>query len=347
MPRIAVVSSHPPFSEGGHLTIARNVVAALQAAGHDAELVLTPQNRFGRQGAAYVANWLTDLGESDGRRIDQIISLRFPAYVVRHPRHVCWLSHTMREYYDLWPAFSRDLSWKNQVKEGARRRLIHAADRYFLSPRRLARLFVLSRTVQERLDASIGVRSEPLYPPPPERPYRCDAYEDFVFTASRITPHKRLDLLVRALAEPLGQGLQAVIAGEGAALPGLRALASDLGVDRRVQFLGRVDEATLLDGYARCRSVCFTPLNEDYGFVAAEAFASRKPVVTCHDSGGPGELVDPERSGIVCEPTPAALAAALARLQADAGLAERLGAAGAERIATLTWPATIARLVVV
>lgn len=347
MPRIAVVSSHPPFSQGGHLTIARSLVGALRKAGHDAELVLTPQNRFGRQGAAYLANWLTDVGEADGRGIDQVISLRFPAYAVRHRRHVCWLSHTMREYYDLWPAFSQGLSWKNRVKEGTRRRIIRLADRHLLSPRRLARLFVLSRTVQERLQASIGIASEPLYPPPPERPYRCDEYGDFVFTASRVTPHKRMDLLVRALAEPAGRGLRAVIAGEGAALESLQALARQLGVEGRVRFAGRVDESALLDGYARCRAVCFTPLGEDYGFVAAEAFASRKPVVTCTDSGGPGELVEPDRSGFVCEPTPRALASALARLHDEAGLAERMGAAGASRIATLTWPAAVARLVVV
>ena len=65
--------------------------------------MLTPQNRFGRQGSAYLANWLTDVGRtSDDRPIDQVISLRFPSYAVRHPRHVCWLNHTMREYYDLW-----------------------------------------------------------------------------------------------------------------------------------------------------------------------------------------------------------------------------------------------------
>ena len=68
MARIAVVSSHPPFSEGGHLVIARALVRALHEAGHEAELVYTPQNRYGRQGAAYLANWLTDVGESMGRR---------------------------------------------------------------------------------------------------------------------------------------------------------------------------------------------------------------------------------------------------------------------------------------
>ena len=345
MARIAVVSSHPPFSEGGHLAIARALVHALHEAGHQAEIVFTPQNRFGRQGAAYLANWLTDVGESDGHPIDQAISLRFPAYAVRHPRHVCWLSHTMREYYDLWPALLARVSWRNRIKEGVRRRLVHAADRRFLGPRHLKRFFTISQTVTDRIRRVIGVPSEALYPPPPPRPYRCEVYGDFVFGVSRLTPHKRFDLLIRALADPAGRGVKAVIAGEGDDLPRLRALARDLGVADRVTFAGRIDEASLLDLYARCRAVCFTPLQEDYGFVTAEAFASRKPVVSCVDSGGPAELIAHGVSGLLCEPTPSAVAAGLRTLTDDVSAAERMGEAGAARAAGLTWPATVERLV--
>ena len=129
MKRIAVVTSTPLFVEGGHLVMARALVQALRECGHEAELVLTPQNRFGRQGAAYLAAWLTDVGMSHNNRpIDQVISLRYPSYAVRHPNHVCWLNHTMREYYDQWDAFSAPLSWKGRIKEGARRRLLHWAD---------------------------------------------------------------------------------------------------------------------------------------------------------------------------------------------------------------------------
>ena len=42
--------------------MARALVQALREEGHEAALVLTPQNRFGRQGAAYLATWLTDVG---------------------------------------------------------------------------------------------------------------------------------------------------------------------------------------------------------------------------------------------------------------------------------------------
>ena len=130
---------------------------------------------------------------------------------------------------------------------------------------------------------------------------------------SRVTPLKRFDLLVRALAEPAGRGVRAVIAGDGDDLERLRGLARDLGVADRVSLPGRIDDETMLAMYATCRAVCFTPLKEDYGFVTAEAFMSRKPVVSCVDSGGPAELIEHGVSGLLCEPTPDSVAGGLPR----------------------------------
>ena len=120
MARIAVVTSAPPFVEGGHLVIARALVSALHEAGHEAELVTTPSNRFGRQASAYLANWLTDVGMTGaGEKVDQVITLRYPSYAVRHPEHVCWLNHTMREYYDLWDDFAAPLSARKAASRNA------------------------------------------------------------------------------------------------------------------------------------------------------------------------------------------------------------------------------------
>src|SRR5918996_1586927 len=205
--RVAVVTSTPWFVEGGHLVMARALVQALREEGHESELVLTPQNRFGRQGSAYLAAWLTDVGMGhNNRRVDQAISLRYPSYAVRHPNHVVWLNHTMREYYDQWDAFSEPLSWKGRIKEGTRRQLIHRADRYLLR-KRVRKVFTFSKTVGPRLARWGGIASEPLYPPPPQRAYRCDGYGDYLFAISRLAPLKRLSLLIEALANPEAAGI--------------------------------------------------------------------------------------------------------------------------------------------
>jgi glycosyltransferase involved in cell wall biosynthesis len=343
MSRIAVVTSSPPMVEGGHMVIARELVRALRESGHDADIIVTPQNRFGRQASAYIATWLTDVGSSDGRPIDQVISLRYPSYAVRHERHVCWLNHTMREYYDLWHRFSSTLGRTGRLKEGFRKRVIHAADRYLLT-RNVTRLFVQSRTIQQRLAMWPELRSTVLYPPAPARPYRCEGYGDYVFMISRLTPLKRADLLIDALKTPDGAGIRAVIAGDGEEIERLSKVIARLALTDRVLLTGRVSDEEMLDHYARCRAVVFPPVQEDYGFVTVEAFASRKAVVTCRDSGGPAELVEDGVSGFVCEPTAASLGSALRRLFEDATIAERMGAAAFERGRQLNWPDTVKKL---
>ena len=108
---LAVVTSSPPGVEGGHLVIARAIVAAAQAAGHEPNLVITPDFGFGRSPSTYARELAHGCIEWQiGRPVDQVISLRYPSYAVRHPSHICWLNHTMREYYDLWPRFSGSIS---------------------------------------------------------------------------------------------------------------------------------------------------------------------------------------------------------------------------------------------
>jgi glycosyltransferase involved in cell wall biosynthesis len=347
MSRIAVITSGQPFGAGGHLEIAHGLAGALREAGHLAEVVLTPQNRFGRQGAAYFATWLMDVGlAQDGGRIDQVITLRYPAYAVRHENHACWLTHRMREYYDLWDDFRATLSPVQQPKEAIRRRLIQAADRYFLT-HHVGRLFAISGVIRDRLDRWGGVPSTVLHPPPPPRPYRCDRYGDYVFAVSRHTPLKRLDLLVHALAEPAAAGVRCVIAGEGEASASLRDLVRSLGLESRVSMVGPVSGPELVEHLANCRAVCFPAKNEDYGFVTVEAFASRKPVITCRDSGGPLEFVHDGVEGFVTAPEPAALASALAAVANDESLACRMGEAGWRAVSSLTWPRVVEQLVMV
>ncbi|HEY7511194.1 MAG TPA: glycosyltransferase family 4 protein [Vicinamibacteria bacterium] len=334
--RILVVTSGALFVKGGHLTIAEETAAALRRAGYAAEVLVTPQNRFGRQLSAYFATRVTDVGmTADGEPVDQVISLRFPSYAVRHPRHVCWLNHRMREYYDLWEHFTRGLGRRGRLKEGVRRRIFHALDKRLLT-RNVTRLFAQSRTIQERLRRFGGIESELLYPPPPERPYRTEEYGDYIFAVSRLTPLKRLSLLVEAAALMRDRFLGVKIAGEGAEAGRLRERIDALGLAGRVQMLGPITDEELVGHYARCRAVFFAPWNEDYGFVTLEAFRSGKPVLTATDSGGPAELVVHEQNGLVSEPTPEAAAAQLDRF-ADRDLSERLGRAAEVASRAHTW----------
>jgi glycosyltransferase involved in cell wall biosynthesis len=344
--RILVVTSDVPFVEGGHLAIARSTVRALREEGHEADLVLTPQNRFGRQFRAYLANRFTDVGlDGLGRSVDQVISFRFPSYAVKHPRHVCWLNHRLREYYDLWPMLRAQLGPRGRVKETVRRFLIHRLDGWLLK-HNVTKLFAQSANIQGRLRRWGRIPSEVLHPPPPPRDYRTESYENFIFTVSRLTPLKRLDLLVDAFLCVRNTDITAVIAGDGPERPRLERRIRDGGLEKRVRLLGPADEATVVALYGRCRAVFFAPRDEDYGFVTAEAFASGKAVLTAADSGGPPELVRDGESGFVLPPDPLAFAEKIDWLAESRDEAERMGRRGKESAAGLTWPAAVRWLLV-
>jgi glycosyltransferase involved in cell wall biosynthesis len=337
--RIAVVTSSPPGVEGGHIVITRALVRALSEHGHSAELIVTASRPFGQQASEYLANWRTDV-----RGFDQVISTRYPSYAVRHERHVCWLNHPMREYYDLWDEFSARLSPQGRVKERLRRTAIHAADTY-LFKHHVTKLLAQSKTIQARLLKWNSVSSDVLYPPAPHRAYRCDGYGDFIFVYSRLAPLKRIGLVIDALATPAAAGVRCVIAGDGEERQSLVARVRERGIQDRVTFAGHISDDELTGYLAACRAVCFVPKSEDFGMVTVEAFASAKAVVTATDSGAPVELVEPGVNGDVVAPEPIALGAALGRLASDAALAERLGAAALQRAAGMTWTNAVDRLV--
>src|SRR5262245_4542042 len=323
--RVAVVTSSPPNTEGGHLVIGRALTRALSEAGHESKLMVTADNGFGRNISTYWTNLRANVGH-----VDQVISLRYPSYAVRHRPHVCWLNHTIREYYDLWPEFSSTLSPLNTIKETVRRTGIRVADKWLLR-HNVDRVMAQSATIQRRLAEDFGIRSDVVWPPAPQRSYRCDGYGDYVFAVSRLVPLKRIELLVEALAEPPARHVRVVVAGDGPGRPALEALARSLAVHDRIRFTGHIAETELIDHLARCRAVCFTPLQEDYGFVTVEAFASSKGVITCRDSGGPTELVEDGVTGLMTDPLPAALAFALQRVTDDEAFAVRLGTVARSR----------------
>ena len=324
---LAIVTSSPPGVEGGHLVIARALVAAAREAGHDARLVVTPDYGFGRQ-ARVLPRQLADRRRR--RRVDQVISLRYPSYAVRHPAHVCWLNHTMREYYDLWPRFAASISARARVKERVRRAL-HArggpvaAD----APRHRGRRAVphgpapAGRRRSASAPTCSGRRRR-------QRAYRCDGYGDYIFAVSRLTPLKRLDLLVRALAEPAARQRAR---GHRRRRREPRRACERLAVDARrrrraSRSLGRVDdEQRCSTTSARCRAVCFPPLDEDYGFVTVEAFASAQGRRDVPRQRRPGRARAPRRDGLCVRPDAGRRSPAPRVVCATtAALAERLGA---------------------
>jgi glycosyltransferase involved in cell wall biosynthesis len=347
--RIAIATAQIPFVVGGAEQLASSLRDAIVARGHEADIVALP---FKWYPAVEIPKHvlmarLVDLSESNGRTIDRVIALKFPAYCVRHPHKVLWLLHQHRTAYELWGTPDCDLM---RFAEGpAVRDFIHAADRRFIAEARA--VHGISRAVVERLDGFANVDPRPLYPPPDRsETFRCDDYGDYVFFPSRITPYKRQLLLIDAMAR-VRSPIRCVLAGAGAE-PDIAFQVEHRinvhGLQERVRHAGEVSHEDKIRYYAGALAVFFGPMLEDYGFVTLEAFLSRKPVVTCRDSGGPLEFVQDGLNGFVVEPDPDAIAARLDELYSDRARARSLGEAGLEtyRSMGISWQTTLDRLLV-
>ena len=206
---------------------------------------------------------------------------------------------------------------------------------------------MISATVQARLQRWGGIRIRGAAPAAAAcATIADDGYGDYLFAVSRLTPLKRFDLVLRALAEPVAAGIRCVIAGEGGELDALLRLRRQLDLDDRVEFVGRIDDA----GAARAPRAL-----PRRGVSAVQrglrlrdrrsVLQSAKPVITCRDSGGPAELVRDGVNGFVTDPTPEALARAMRLVMDDRNLAIRLGEAGAADAARMTWPEAVKKLI--
>ncbi|HSV46862.1 MAG TPA: glycosyltransferase family 4 protein [Ramlibacter sp.] len=134
------------------------------------------------------------------------------------------------------------------------------------------------------------------------------------------------------------------IAGSGPQEAQLRALANELGVQDQVHFAGRLDRDAMAAAYREADVVLNPSLVDNMPNSLLEAMASGVPVVST-DVGGVPFIVDHERTALlVPAAAPEAMAAAVQRLLADAGLADRLRNAGLVEVQRYTWPQVAPRL---
>lgn len=340
---ILVCEAQVPLVRGGAEIHVRQLVDRLRARGYDADLVSVPFKWYPKDEIlAHAAAWrLLDLSESNGTPIDLVIATKFPSYFARHGNKVAWLIHQYRAAYELCGTAYSDFAHMD-LDVGLRRRLVDL-DTAMLGECR--RVFTNARNTASRLRKFNGLGAEPLYHPPrlADR-LTAGPAGDYLLSVGRLETVKRHDLAIRALAQA-GGPLRLVVVGEGTQDANLRRLAEDLSVADRVRFEGAVSDERLVELFAGALAVVYAPFDEDYGYVTLEAFLARKPVVTARDSGGTLEFVEDGTNGFVCEPDPAALAAAFSRLHADRARARSLGDAGYDRARLVTWDGVIERLV--
>ena len=247
MANVLVCTAQVPFASGGAERHAAGLVRELKARGHRADLVQLPFKWYPREEILLSAmSWrLVDVTEADGTKVDLVVPMKFPSYLVRHPNKVVWLIHQFRQAYD---RFGTEQSDFTASPEDTRwRELIAEADATGLGEAR--KVFTNARNTADRLMRFNGIEAEALYHPPPlAGRYRDDGPGRYALVVGRLDPWKRMDLAIEGAA---AAGFPLVIAGSGPDEERLRKAAARTGAD--VDFRGAVSDEELLVALRRLR----------------------------------------------------------------------------------------------
>ena len=210
----------------------------------------------------------------DLREYDLVVSSESgPAKGVLTPsrtRHVCYCHTPMRYLWELYPAYRREwagAAWKRALMAP----LAHYLRLWdYSTAARVDEFVANSENVRRRIQKTYRREAEVIHPPVAVESFRHEQPEDYFLVVSELVAYKRIDAAVRACTKA---GRRLRIVGDG---PEYRALRRAAGP--RVEFCGRVDDATLQGLYARCRAL-LVPGEEDFGMNAVESLASGKPVI--------------------------------------------------------------------
>ena len=333
-----------PFQSGGIERLAKGLSKAFgEHSDHSAEIVEQPvdERTFFRTAKAYNSFKALNLDH-----FDMIISLKYPAWMVNHRNHICYMTHRLRGVYDCFPGKVDAIRYIKELPRASRlggvymRKYIHKMDNKALNSNNITDFFCISETVRQRQEYfPAGIDPKVIYPPTDLEGLRSEPGK-YLFTVSRLDQPKRIDLIIGAFKRVKGD-IELRIAGDGSMKDSLKKMAVS---DHRIKFLGLLSDEDLVDQYASSIGVVFVPQQEDFGLITVEAMKSKKPVITCNDSGGPVELVENEKSGFVVEPDVDQVADAMQKLIDNKEYAAKLGEAAVEKVRTITWRNTVDQL---
>jgi glycosyltransferase involved in cell wall biosynthesis len=219
--------------------------------------------------------------------------------------------HTIPRFaYDLYCASRQSFPWLLRGLFG----LFAGAVRwqYGRAIRRMDVVLVNSENVRQRLQHYLGVDAQVVYPPVDTASFEWIADEGYYLSVARLTPNKRVDVIVEAFLRMPSKRL--VVLSGGPELSRLKAMAAGA---TNIQFEGWLTEASLRQWVGNAYAAIYLPVDEDFGMSPVECMAAGKPVIGVAE-GGLLETVVPGETGVLIhgQPTVEKLIAAVEELDA-------------------------------
>lgn len=200
--------------------------------------------------------------------------------------HISYVHSPIRYAWDLQHQYLREAGLNTGLKGKLAKWLLHKIRMWdYRTANGVDHFIANSQFIARRIKKVYGRDAHVIYPPVDVNRFTLqEQKDDFYFTASRMVPYKRIDLIVEAFSAMTDKKL--VVIGDGSEMDKIKSKAS-----KNVEILGFQSNDVLQDYMQRAKAFVFSA-EEDFGITAVEAQACGTPVIA-FGKGGSLETVRP------------------------------------------------------
>lgn len=200
--------------------------------------------------------------------------------------HISYVHSPIRYAWDLQHQYLKEAGLDKGLKGKLAKWLLHKIRMWdYRTANGVDHFIANSHFIARRIKKVYGRTADVIYPPVDVNRFTVqENKEDFYFTASRMVPYKRINLIVEAFSAMPDKKL--VVIGDGSEMGKIKSKAG-----KNVEILGFQPNDVLQDYMKRAKAFVFAA-EEDFGITVVEAQACGTPIIA-FGKGGSLETVRP------------------------------------------------------
>ena len=205
--------------------------------------------------------------------------------------HICYCHSPMRYIWDLQHQYLTESGLEKGIKSWLTRYLLHKIRLWdYRTANGVDQFISNSDYIGRRIKKIYGRDSITIYPGIDIDKFPLATEKgDFYFTASRMVPYKKMEMVVQAFSQMPSKKL--IVIGEGPQFEQIKKAATP-----NIKLLGYQPTEILISYMSRAKAFIFAA-EEDFGIIPIEAQACGTPVI-CYAKGGTLETVKPGLTGV-------------------------------------------------
>ncbi|WP_288364837.1 glycosyltransferase family 4 protein [uncultured Acinetobacter sp.] len=193
--------------------------------------------------------------------------------------HISYVHSPIRYAWDLQHQYLRELGLTKGIKAIIVRWLLHKIRMWdYRTANGVDHFVANSKFIARRIHKVYGRDADVIYPPvDTDRFTLRENKDDFYFTASRMVPYKKIDLIVEAFSHMPNKKL--VVIGDGPDMQKIKSKATS-----NIEILGYQPNSVMQDHMQRAKAFVFAA-EEDFGITPVESQACGTPVIAFGKGG--------------------------------------------------------------